>query len=39
VIVAKFGDHLPFYRQADIYARQGIALDRATLGGSVGNFV
>lgn len=30
VIVAKFGDHLPFYRQAGIYARQGIALDRAT---------
>ena len=23
VIVAKFGDHLPFYRQAEIYARQG----------------
>jgi transposase len=32
VIVAKFGDHLPFYRQADIYTRQGITLDRATLG-------
>ena len=36
VIVAKFGDHLPFYRQADIYTRQGIALDRATLGNWVG---
>jgi len=36
VIVAKFGDHLPFYRQADIYARQGITLDRATLGNWVG---
>jgi transposase len=36
VIVAKFGDHLPFYRQADIYARQGIALDRATLGSWAG---
>jgi len=36
VIVAKFGDHLPFYRQADIYARQGIALDRATLGNWAG---
>jgi transposase len=36
VIVAKFGDHLPFYRQAEIYARQGIALDRATLGNWVG---
>jgi transposase len=36
VIVAKFGDHLPFYRLADIYARQGITLDRATLGNWVG---
>lgn len=36
VIVAKFGDHLPFYRQADIYSRQGISLDRATLGNWVG---
>jgi hypothetical protein len=32
VIVSKFGDHTPFYRQAEIYARQGIRLDRATLG-------
>jgi len=36
VIVSKFGDHLPFYRQAEIYKRQGIALDRATLGNWVG---
>src|SRR6056297_3018017 len=36
VMVAKFGDHLPFYRQAEIYRRQGIALDRATLGNWVG---
>jgi transposase len=36
VIVAKFGDHLPFYRQAEIYARQGIRLDRATLGNWTG---
>ena len=36
VIVAKFGDHLPFYRQADIYARQGIRLDRASLGNWAG---
>ena len=36
VIVAKFGDHLPFYRQAEIYARQGIRLDRATLGNWAG---
>lgn len=37
VIVAKFGDHLPFYRQADIYTRQGISLDRATLGNWTGH--
>lgn len=36
VIVSKFGDHLPFYRQAEIYKRQGIRLDRATLGNWVG---
>ncbi len=32
IIVSKFGDHLPFYRQAEIFRRQGIALDRGTLG-------
>ena len=32
MIVSKFADHTPFYRQAKIYARQGIRLDRATLG-------
>ena len=31
VIVAKYADHLPLYRQAQIYARQGIDLDRSTL--------
>ncbi len=36
VMVAKFGDHLPFYRQAEIYALQGITLDRAALGNWVG---
>src|SRR5918992_84512 len=36
VLVAKFGDHLPFYRQAEIYRRQGIALDRGTLRNWVG---
>jgi transposase len=36
VIVSKFGDHVPFYRQSEIYARQGIALDRATLGNWAG---
>jgi transposase len=36
VVVAKFGDHLPFYRQAEIFARQGIRLDRASLGNWAG---
>lgn len=30
-MVAKFGDYLPFYRQADIYRRQGLDLDRTML--------
>ena len=30
-MVGKFGDYLPFYRQADIYRRQGIELDRTML--------
>jgi len=33
VIVSKFVDHLPFYRQSEIYARQGIDLDRSTMAG------
>jgi transposase len=36
VVVGKYADHLPLYRQAGIYARQGIALDRATLADWVG---
>lgn len=36
IVVAKFGDHLPFYRQAEIYRRQGLDLDRATLGNWAG---
>jgi transposase len=31
VAVAKYADHLPLYRQAQIYSRQGIDLDRSTL--------
>jgi len=30
-MVAKFGDYLPFYRQSEIYRRQGIDLDRSML--------
>ncbi len=36
VIVSKYADHLPLYRQAQIYARQGIDLDRSTLAAWVG---
>jgi transposase len=36
VIVSKFADHLPLYRQSDIYARQGIDISRSTLAGWVG---
>src|SRR5215211_6168963 len=31
VLVSKYADHLPLYRQAQIFARQGIELDRSTL--------
>jgi hypothetical protein len=31
VVVAKYADHSPLYRQAQILARQGIEIDRATL--------
>src|SRR3954454_14021974 len=37
VLVSKYADHLPLYRQAQIYARQGIALDRSTLADWVGH--
>lgn len=36
VLVSKFADHLPLYRQAQIWARQGVALDRSTLADWVG---
>lgn len=36
VLVAKYADHLPLYRQSKIFARQGMALDRSTLAGWVG---
>ncbi len=36
VLVSKYADHLPLYRQAQILARQGISLDRSTLADWVG---
>jgi len=36
VLVSKFADHLPLYRQAEIYERSGLDLDRSTLADWVG---
>jgi transposase len=36
VLTGKFCDHLPLYRQAEIFARHGIDLDRSTLADWVG---
>lgn len=36
VVVSKYCDHLPLYRQSQIYARAGIELDRSTLAEWVG---
>jgi len=37
VLVSKYGDHLPLYRQSEIYAREGVELDRSTLADWVGS--
>jgi len=31
VLTSKYADHLPLYRQSEIYARQGVELERSTL--------
>ncbi|MFP4897561.1 IS66 family transposase, partial [Paraburkholderia sp. EG304] len=36
VLVAKYADHLPLYRQEQIFARAGVAIPRSTLGAWVG---
>jgi len=36
VLIAKYCDHLPLYRQSAIYARSGVALERSTLADWVG---
>jgi transposase len=36
VLVSKYCDHLPLYRQSQIYARSGVELDRSTLAEWVG---
>ena len=36
VLVSKYADHLPLYRQAQIFAREGVPLERSTLADWVG---
>ena len=36
VLISKYGDHLPLYRQSQIYARSGVELHRSTLASWVG---
>jgi transposase len=36
VLVSKYADHLPLYRQSQIYEREGVELDRSTLADWVG---
>ena len=36
VLVAKYADHLPLYRQEGIFARAGLGVPRSTLGAWVG---
>jgi transposase len=36
VLVAKYADHLPLYRQSEIYAREGVDLARSTMADWVG---
>jgi transposase len=36
VLTSKFADHLPLYRQSEIYAREGVELDRSTMAKWVG---
>ena len=31
VLVSKYADHLPLYRQAQIYAREGVPIERSTM--------
>jgi transposase len=36
VLIGKYCDHLPLYRQSEIYAREGVELSRSTMAGWVG---
>jgi transposase len=37
VLVSKYADHQPLYRQSEIYAREGVELERSTLADWVGS--
>jgi transposase len=37
VVITKFCDHLPLYRQSEIYARDGVAIDRGQLAAWLGH--
>jgi transposase len=37
ILVSKYSDHIPLYRQSEIYARQGVPLDRSLMAQWVGN--
>lgn len=36
VLISKYCDHLPLYRQSEIYAREGVDIPRSTMAGWVG---
>ena len=36
ILISKYADHLPLYRQSGIYAREGVDLDRSTMAEWVG---
>jgi transposase len=36
VLIAKYCDHTPLYRQSQIFARHGVEIERSTLAGWVG---
>lgn len=36
VLVSKYADHIPLYRQSEIYAREGVSLERSTMADWVG---
>ena len=37
VLVSKYCDHVPLHRQSDIYAREGVQIDRSVMAGWVGH--